>query len=318
MEEGEHRQAPFNLFGLPVYRREMEMPLSTKGIVVCLFLFVLNLAAAIEIPLSVRQLPTITEQSTSEVGFPFDEEFTIKCEAKGNPPPIFNWTKDGKPFDLQGDSRIVTSRNSGTFIIRNHGSTSVFQGKYRCYAGNEVGTAVSEEVELIVPGIPKFPKEMIDPIEVEHGDSMVLPCNPPKGIPPLHIYWMNIDLQHIPQDERVSMSLKGDLYFANVDENDSRSDYCCFAAFPRLRTIAQKMSMKLTVTRCKENVVVLIEDPEKCGLKKRDAMAVSILLMQMHGTVLEPGDESDLGLGLLPSQQMDTRVNRPDCGLSVP
>ncbi|ETE69382.1 Neural cell adhesion molecule L1-like protein, partial [Ophiophagus hannah] len=103
----------------------------------------------------------------------------------------------------------------------------------------------------ITIGIPKFPKEKIDPIDIEHGDAMVLHCNPPKGIPPLHIYWMNIDLQHIPQDERVSMGLNGDLYFANVDENDSRSDYCCFAAFPKLRTIVQKMPMTLTVTRLK-------------------------------------------------------------------
>lgn len=74
------------------------------------------------------------------------------------------------------------------------------------------------------------------------------------GSLPYHHYiclFSLLDLQHIPQDERVSMSLKGDLYFANVDENDSRSDYCCFAAFPRLRTIVQKMPMTLTVTRCK-------------------------------------------------------------------
>ncbi|XP_062977868.1 neural cell adhesion molecule L1-like protein isoform X2 [Elgaria multicarinata webbii] len=228
----------------------MEMPLSTKGITtVCLLLFVLSLAAAIEIPLSVRQLPTITAQSTDQVAFPFDEEFTIKCEAKGNPHPTFNWTKDGKPFDLLSHSRIIPSNNSGTFVIKNRGNITIFQGKYRCNASNELGSSISEEIELIVPGTPKFPKEKINPIDVEHGDPMVLLCNPPKGIPPLHIYWMNIDLQHIPQDERVSMSLKGDLYFANVDENDSRSDYCCFAAFPRLRTIVQKMPMTMTVTR---------------------------------------------------------------------
>lgn len=47
------------------------------------------------------------------------------------------------------------------------------------------------------------------------------------------------------------MSQQGDLYFANVEEQDSRNDYCCFAAFPRLRTIVQKMPMKLTVNSCK-------------------------------------------------------------------
>lgn len=59
------------------------------------------------------------------------------------------------------------------------------------------------------------------------------------------------ELEHIEQDERVYMSQKGDLYFANVEEKDSRNDYCCFAAFPRLRTIVQKMPMKLTVNSCK-------------------------------------------------------------------
>ncbi|XP_024051458.1 neural cell adhesion molecule L1-like protein [Terrapene carolina triunguis] len=229
----------------------MAILLSTKRINICLLFFVLNLAAGIEIPLSVAQVPTITEQSMTQVAYPFDEDFTIKCEAKGNPQPIFNWTKDEKPFDLLSDPRIIASKNSGTFVIQNQGIIADFQGKYRCYASNELGTAMSEEIEIIVPSVPKFPKEKIEPIEVEYGDAVVLHCNPPRGIPPLHIYWMNIDLQHIPQDERVSMSLKGDLYFANVEENDSRSDYCCFAAFPRLRTIVQKMPMTLMVTRIK-------------------------------------------------------------------
>nr|XP_006122552.1 neural cell adhesion molecule L1-like protein isoform X7 [Pelodiscus sinensis] len=229
----------------------METLLSTKRINVYLLFFGLNLTAAIEIPLSVAQVPTITEQSRTLVAYPFDEDFTMKCEAKGNPQPIFNWTRDEKPFNLLSDPRIITFKNSGNFVIQNQGIIADFQGKYRCYASNELGTAMSEEIELIVPSVPKFPKENIEPMEVEYGDSMVLHCNPPRGIPPLHIYWMNIDLQHIPQDERVSMSLKGDLYFANVEENDSRSDYCCFAAFPRLRTIVQKMPMTLRVTRIK-------------------------------------------------------------------
>ncbi|XP_069722351.1 neural cell adhesion molecule L1-like protein isoform X2 [Phaenicophaeus curvirostris] len=246
----------------------MEMLLSTRGITICLFFFVLSLAAAIEIPLSVAQLPTITEQSHTQVAYPFDEDFTIKCEARGNPQPTFNWTKDGKPFDLLSDPRIVASNNSGTFIIQNRGIITNFQGKYRCYASNVLGTAMSEEIELIVPSVPKFPKEKIEPLDVEHGDSVILHCNPPEGIPPLHIYWMNIDLQHIPQDERVSMSLQGDLYFANVEENDSRSDYCCFAAFPRLRTIVQKMPMTLKVSRSnfiKERKPKLLIPPESAG-----------------------------------------------------
>ncbi|KAM6169201.1 neural cell adhesion molecule L1-like protein [Rhynchocyon petersi] len=228
----------------------MKMLLRGTGLAMCLIFFLLKFSTAIEIPLSVQQVPTITKQSKVQVAFPFDEYFQIECEAKGNPEPTFMWTKDDKHFDLS-DPRIIVSNNSGTFRIPNEGHISHFQGKYRCFAENKLGIAMSEEIEFIVPSVPKFPKEKIDPLDVEEGDPIVLQCNPPKGLPPLHIYWMNIELEHIEQNERVHMSQKGDLYFANVEEKDSRNDYCCFAAFPRLRTIVQKMPMKLTVNSLK-------------------------------------------------------------------
>ncbi|XP_075854579.1 neural cell adhesion molecule L1-like protein isoform X2 [Microcebus murinus] len=224
----------------------MKMLLSGRGLIISVIFLLLKFSAAIEIPPSVQQVPTIIKQSKVQVAFPFDEYFQIECEAKGNPEPTFTWTKDDKPFDLS-DPRIIVFNNSGTFKIPNEGHISHFQGKYRCFASNKLGVAMSEEIEFIVPSVPKFPKEKIDPLEVEEGDPIVLPCNPPQGLPPLHIYWMNIELEHIKQDERVYMSQKGDLYFANVEEKDSRNDYCCFAAFPKLRTIVQKMPMKLTV-----------------------------------------------------------------------
>ncbi|XP_043933936.1 neural cell adhesion molecule L1-like protein isoform X3 [Protopterus annectens] len=196
----------------------------------------------------IEQLPTITNQSPSTlVAFPFDEEFQIKCEAKGNPKPIFWWKRNGEEYDPLSDPRVTAQKNSGTFTIYNNGNLTSFQGKYSCYASNKLGTAVSEETEFIIPNVPKFPKEKLEPIVVEEGESVVLHCNPPDGIPPLNIYWMTLDLQHIPLDERVSVGLNGDLYFANVEDKDSRNDYCCFAGFPRIRTIVQKMPMALVV-----------------------------------------------------------------------
>ncbi|KAK6480651.1 neural cell adhesion molecule L1-like protein [Huso huso] len=220
-------------------------------------LCLLNWTAALDIPLEasfffypVEQLPTITKQSpTSQVAFPFDENVPIKCEGKGNPHPEFKWTKDGQPFDPSDDPRVTMVENSGTFIIGNNGNISEFQGVYRCSATNKLGTAISEEIEIIIPTIPKFPKEKNPPITVEEGNAVVLQCNPPKGISPLKIHWMTISLQHIEQDERVSVGLNGDLYFSNVLEKDSRRDYCCLAAFPRIRTIVQKTPMTLIVNR---------------------------------------------------------------------
>lgn len=62
----------------------------------------------------------------------------------------FSWTKDGNPFYFT-DHRIMTSNNSGTFRIPNEGHISHFQGKYRCFASNKLGIAMSEEIEFIVP-----------------------------------------------------------------------------------------------------------------------------------------------------------------------
>ncbi|XP_029103669.1 neural cell adhesion molecule L1-like protein isoform X2 [Scleropages formosus] len=209
-------------------------------------------AALLDIPLEVEQLPTITQQSpASMIAFPFDESFTMRCEAKGNPEPEYRWTKNGQYFDPSLDPRITKEDESGSFIITNNGNVTEHQGRYRCYASNKLGTAMSEEIEFVVPHVPKFPKEKIDPIVVKEGDPVVLECNPPKGIPPLQIYWMTLGLQHIEQDERVSMGLNGNLYFSNALQKDSRRDYCCYAAFPRIRTIVQKTAMSVVVQSTK-------------------------------------------------------------------
>nr|XP_019942553.1 PREDICTED: neural cell adhesion molecule L1-like protein isoform X7 [Paralichthys olivaceus] len=216
---------------------------------------------AIDIPLEVlghvniEQLPTITDQSPNTViAFPFDESFSVTCEAKGNPEPEFRWTKNGVEFDPFLDPRLMKEENSGTFVIPNNGNLTEYQGIYRCYASNKRGTAISEEIEFYVPNVPKFPKETLDPVVVEEGQAFTLQCDPPKGIPPLQIYWMTINLQHIEQDERVSMGLNGDLYFSHAEKKDSRRDYCCFAAFPRIRTIVQKTAMSVIVKTKKSDM----------------------------------------------------------------
>ncbi|KAM4741516.1 neural cell adhesion molecule L1-like protein isoform 12-T13 [Anableps anableps] len=232
----------------------------SSGLAAMLMLLVISCTCAfhrttaIDIPLEVlghvniEQLPTITDQAPSSlIAFPFDESFPMTCEAKGNPEPEFQWKKNGEVFDPYLDLRLMKEENSGTFVIPNNGNLTEYQGTYRCYASNKLGTAISKEIEFIVPNVPKFPKEKLDPVEVEEGQPFILKCDPPTGIPPLQIYWMTINLQHIEQDERVSTGLNGDLYFSHAVEKDSRRDYCCFAAFPRIRTIVQKTAMSVNV-----------------------------------------------------------------------
>uniref|UniRef100_A0A3B4A3I7 Neural cell adhesion molecule L1 n=1 Tax=Periophthalmus magnuspinnatus TaxID=409849 RepID=A0A3B4A3I7_9GOBI len=190
-----------------------------------------------------EQLPTIITQTSSPIiALPYDGNVTIKCEATGNPQPQFRWTKDGVDFVPPQ----LVDRTKGSFVVHNK-QLAQYQGKYKCYASNRLGTAMTDEIQLIALSAPKFPKENLDPISVNEGDPLVLRCNPPASVVPSQIHWMSINLQHILQDERVSMGMDGNLYFSHTLQNDSRTDYTCVAAFNKIRTIVQKSPMTLVV-----------------------------------------------------------------------
>ncbi|KAA0706861.1 Processed neural cell adhesion molecule [Triplophysa tibetana] len=214
-----------------------------------LLLIIFSSVFGVYYPPHVEQLPTITGQSSgSLIALPYDDSFILKCEAKGNPSPTYRWTKNGIDFYPHKDPLLTTEETYGTFVIPNTKDKVKYQGKYRCYATNKLGTAISDETEFIVPSLPKFPRVNLEPLDVKEGDSALLECNPPIGVPPRQLYWMNCtDLKHIKQDERVSMGLNGNLYFSNTLAPDSHNDYCCFASFPKIRTIVQKPRMAVRV-----------------------------------------------------------------------
>ncbi|XP_058877699.1 neural cell adhesion molecule L1-like isoform X1 [Acipenser ruthenus] len=221
-----------------------------------LVLFVSRTQATIQIPSDYKQEnlmtpPVITEQSPRTLTVYSSDEIVLKCEATGQPQPTFRWTKDGQFFDPKADPHIVTHAGSGTFFIVSNGNSGSsfrkYHGHYRCYAANELGTAMSAEIRLNTESPPKWQKETIAPIEAEVGDSVVLPCNPPVSTVPPQIYWMNINLQHITQSPRVTQGRNGNLYFSNVEKSDTKNDYMCHARFIGARTIVQKEPIELRV-----------------------------------------------------------------------
>lgn len=62
----------------------------------------------------------------------------------------YRWTKDGERFVPPRASTTKTQHADGTFVLHNKQFIQ-FQGVYRCYAFNKLGTAMSEDIQLIVP-----------------------------------------------------------------------------------------------------------------------------------------------------------------------
>ncbi|XP_057702436.1 neurofascin homolog (chicken) a isoform X10 [Corythoichthys intestinalis] len=196
-----------------------------------------------------RQPPTITKQSVKDYIVDPRDNIIIECEAKGNPVPTFSWRRNGKFFNIVKDPRVTMRKRSGTLEIgfRNGGRPEDYEGEYQCFASNDHGMAMSNKILLRVSKAPLWPKEVLEPVVVTEGSSLVLPCNPPPGLPPPFTFWMNSMMSPIVQDKRVSKGLNGDLYFSNVMAQDAQNDYSCSARFHFTHTIQQKNPFTLKV-----------------------------------------------------------------------
>uniref|UniRef100_A0A3B4FV36 Neural cell adhesion molecule L1 n=1 Tax=Pundamilia nyererei TaxID=303518 RepID=A0A3B4FV36_9CICH len=197
----------------------------------------------------VKQPPTIMKQSVKNYIVDPRDNIIIECEAKGNPVPTFSWRRNGKFFNIGKDPRVTMRKRSGTLEIgfRSGGRPEDYEGEYQCFATNDFGVSLSNKILLRVSKAPLWPKEVLEPVSVTEGSALVLPCNPPPGLPPPFTFWMDSNMSPIPQDKRVSMGLNGDLYFSNVLAQDANTDYSCKARFLFTHTIQEKNPYKLKV-----------------------------------------------------------------------
>ncbi|XP_051546218.1 neuronal cell adhesion molecule-like isoform X1 [Myxocyprinus asiaticus] len=227
----------------------------SDGCLAVLVIFLGHVISALEVPLDPKlqealpQPPTITHQSPKDYIIDPRESIVIHCEAKGKPHPSFSWTRNGTHFDIDRDPKVIMKPHSGTLVIDISGGerSEAYEGIYQCTARNELGTAVSNNIIIRQSRSPLWSKERMQPIIAQQGESLILHCRPPAGLPPPIIFWMDNNFQRLPQSRRVSQGLNGDLYFSNVQTEDSRSDYICYARFPHTQTIQQKQPITVRV-----------------------------------------------------------------------
>ncbi|XP_043092354.1 neural cell adhesion molecule L1.1 isoform X2 [Puntigrus tetrazona] len=245
-----------------------------------LFLSVLQIQGYITIPPdytynNLKQAPKITAQPVSHTAFALDD-VNLACEASGDPAPSFRWVKDGKEFRRE-------LYESGTLIADDTEELRTYQGSYRCYVANELGTAVSDLVHLITESIPTLAKEKRQKRRsFEEGESTVLYCNPPKSSVTPKIHWMDMQLRHIPLNKRVTTSLDGNLHFANLLVSDNREDYTCNAHYINASVILPKEPISISVTP--SNSVVKNRRPQ---LQKPAGSHSSYLVLRGQTLTLE-------------------------------
>ncbi|XP_062838542.1 neuronal cell adhesion molecule isoform X12 [Anolis carolinensis] len=272
----------------------MEKASSISETRIHLLLVLCQIITALDVPLDPKLLeelpqpPTIIQQSPKDYIIDPRENIVIQCEAKGKPPPSFSWTRNGTHFDIDKDARVRMKPHSGTLIINiineeNGGKAESYEGVYQCTARNELGAAISNNIVIRSSRSPLWTKEKLVPKVVTEGQYVVLPCRPPVGLPPPIIFWMDNSFQKLPQNERVSQSLNGDLYFSNVIPEDTREDYICYARFNHTQTIQQKQPISLKVEpvdSLNETIAANMSDTDFNGAR---------LYQERRPTILTPG-----------------------------
>ncbi|XP_034393266.1 neural cell adhesion molecule L1-like [Cyclopterus lumpus] len=234
---------------------------------------------AIDIPKDYKvhnmsQPPILTEMPRSYTAFS-QEDIYLPCEASGNPAPTFRWVKDGEAFGSE-------SKESGTLKAEDEETLDSYEGDYRCYASNALGTAMTPRVQVIVEAQPVLLKQQKVSKRAREGESIILSCNPPQSSTPPHIHWMDKKMVHIQQSDRVMVGLDGNLFFSNLLKSDSRDDYICNAQYAEARTVLPNRAVTLTVTP--SNDVIHARKPH---LFRPSGSHTSVLALRQQSVTLE-------------------------------
>lgn len=82
--------------------------------------------------------PSIITEPDPEVIFDPRVNIELPCLAKGNPTPIYTWTRDGRFYEPSAqNNRVAMASDSGTLIFTQ--AQTIDQGWYQCNATNMWG-----------------------------------------------------------------------------------------------------------------------------------------------------------------------------------
>ncbi|TFJ96050.1 EIN3-binding F-box protein 1 [Platysternon megacephalum] len=179
---------------------------------------------------NLRQPPEMMDQPAEKlVVFPSDD-IVLRCEATGTPPLEFRWTKDGRLFDPRREAGVTVVEGSGTLYV-NNSNAGRYQGVYRCYASNDLGTAMGPEIRVITEtNSVKFrqPRLMVPPGETSshvalRGSSLALECIA-EGFPTPTVQWIRLN-GPLPAERTALENSQRTLRIRDVVEEDDGDNH---------------------------------------------------------------------------------------------
>uniref|UniRef100_A0A182JQB0 Roundabout n=1 Tax=Anopheles christyi TaxID=43041 RepID=A0A182JQB0_9DIPT len=175
------------------------------------------------------QNPRIIEHPI-DTTVPRHEPATLNCKAEGIPHPTIQWYKDGAPLKiLQGSHRIALPAGGLFFLKVVNSRRESDAGVYWCEARNENGIARSRNATLQVAVLREEFRLEPQHTRVAQGETVLLECGPPKGIPEPTLWWRkNGQKLEVEASKRIRIVDGGNLAIQDVRQTDE-GQYQCIA-----------------------------------------------------------------------------------------
>ncbi|XP_058056254.1 protein sax-3 [Anopheles bellator] len=176
-----------------------------------------------------HQNPRIIEHPI-DTTVPRHDPATLNCKAEGIPSPSIQWYKDGSPLKIfQGSHRIALPAGGLFFLKVVNSRRESDAGVYWCEARNEEGTARSQNATLQVAVLREEFRLEPQHTRVGQGETVLLECGPPKGVPEPTIAWRkNGQKLDVETFKRIRIVDGGNLAIQDVRLTDE-GQYQCVA-----------------------------------------------------------------------------------------
>lgn len=159
-----------------------------------------------------------------------NEPVTLNCATSGA--ARIRWFRDGEevttsPQDPRAH-RVLLPSGSLFFLRVIATRRDSDAGTYWCVASNRYGVTRSRNATLTVATLAsEFQSVAESTVKASVGDSVTLPCRPPRGTPRPEVSWLR-DGRQVTDSNRVSVTEEGDLVISQAVEKDS-AVYTCRA-----------------------------------------------------------------------------------------
>ncbi|KAH9496082.1 hypothetical protein Btru_012690 [Bulinus truncatus] len=184
----------------------------------------------------------------------------IECIAQSNPQPTYVWYKkvrNSAPSVVTSNDHYIITNGKLTFI---NPDDKLDEGSYQCQATNEIGSVISEPVDIYFGYLVEFSNDPPGQAVANLYQGTVMNCYPPSYSPAIDIKWYKEDggpnFLRTDLHPHLFVSLNGHFYLSETAPSDAGFYHCVVTLLP---PVGQIMATSQTPSRVSLGIELVLK-----------------------------------------------------------